>query len=318
MTMSEPGSSAPRQDDDAPIEADDDLQFDHAEYTTPAPSGPSCGVCQRSIADVYYEMGGKVVCAACRQGIEAAFRGGSHLARVVKALFLGSVAAVLGAVIYYAILRATGYNLGLVAVVVGAMVGGAVRKGTGNRGGVFYQLLAVFLTYSAIAGMHIPFVYEGINQARQEGQQPRFGAEQVEKASAKAKAPPLAPAIVANDPARPLPDIPPNPFADAKAEHPRVRVASVEDRDANNVKPVPEQKRRAFNSPLFLIVIVIVLFASPVIHAFQAPISGLIFGFALWEAWKMNKGVRLSFSGPFRVTSKGSDEQASEVGDDGG
>ena len=34
-------------------------------------------------------------------------------------------------------------------------MGKAVRKGTGNRGGAFYQLLAVFLTYSSIVAMHV-------------------------------------------------------------------------------------------------------------------------------------------------------------------
>ena len=154
--MSEPNASGPEEDDDADLEAGDELQFDQAEYATPAPEGPSCGVCKRPIDDMYYEINGKVFCATCRQRIEAAFRGGSRLARVIKALVFGSVAAIAGAVLYYAIIRITGCNIGLVAVVVGFMVGGAVRKGTGNRGGLFYQFLALFLAYMAIGLMNFP------------------------------------------------------------------------------------------------------------------------------------------------------------------
>ena len=38
------------------------------------------------------------------------------------------------------------------------MVGGAVKAGSGNRGGRFYQLMALFLTYSAIVAMLVPGV----------------------------------------------------------------------------------------------------------------------------------------------------------------
>ena len=84
------------------------------------------------------------------------FHQGSRLGRGIKAVLFGTIAAALGAILYYAIMRITGLNIGLVAVVVGLMVGGAVKAGSGNRGGRFYQLLAVFLTYSAIVGMFVP------------------------------------------------------------------------------------------------------------------------------------------------------------------
>ena len=89
-----------------------------------------------------------------------AFQGGSRLGRAFKALLLGSIAAAVGAVIYYAITQITGLNLALVAVVVGLMVGGAVKAGSGHRGGRFYQLLAVLLTYTAIAAMYLPATVE--------------------------------------------------------------------------------------------------------------------------------------------------------------
>ena len=165
--MPDQNDSVDRGDDDVAIDPVD-IQFDQAEYATPAADGPSCGVCHSPIDGEYYETGGKVFCPSCRHNVEAAFRGGSRVARVFKALILGSVASAVGAVLYYAILRATGYNIGLVAVVVGVMVGRAVRTGTGGRGGRFYQFLAVFLTYSAIVAMYVPLVLEEIRQTSSE------------------------------------------------------------------------------------------------------------------------------------------------------
>ena len=49
-------------------------------------------------------------------------------------------------------------------------------------------------------------------------------------------------------------------------------------------------------------------YAFPILLSFKYPISGLIYGFALWEAWKINSRVQLSFNGPFRVSAKGSNE----------
>ena len=51
-------------------------------------------------------------------------------------------------------------------------------------------------------------------------------------------------------------------------------------------------------------------YAIPVLVAFQAPISGLIFGFALWEAWKINRRVQFAFNGPFRLGTLHGDEPA--------
>ncbi len=44
------------------------------------------------------------------------------------------------------------------------------------------------------------------------------------------------------------------------------------------------------------------------------PIGLLIVGFALWEAWKINKRVPLVFSGPFAVGGNVVDEAHPESG----
>ena len=60
-----------------------------------------------------------------------------------------------------------------------------------------------------------------------------------------------------------------------------------------------------------------IFYTVPVHIAVAAPISGLIFGFALWEAWKANRGVHLSFNGPFRVSTKASSVPEPEAEIDG-
>lgn len=41
--------------------------------------------------------------------------------------------------------------------------------------------------------------------------------------------------------------------------------------------------------------------ASPVLIAKESPITFLILGFALWEAWKLNRGISVQMTGPYRI-----------------
>jgi hypothetical protein len=138
-----------------------DLQFERAE-------GPgaalSCASCQRTIPELYYEAAGRVFCAPCKDAFQAALAGGSPAGRFLAALAFGAVAAALSAVAWYAITKLTGYELGIVAIAVGLAVGAAVRAGSGGRGGRPYQLLAVALTYLAIAASYVPMVVAGFRE----------------------------------------------------------------------------------------------------------------------------------------------------------
>jgi hypothetical protein len=235
--MSEPNTDPPPRDEDRAAEPGADLQFDQAEYATPVGDRPICAVCKQPIADVYYELGGKVFCARCRQGVEAALRGGSPTARVLKSLVFGTAAAAVGAVIYYAIIRARNINIALVSILVGFMVGAAVRMGSGSRGGPFYQALAIVLTYASIVAMYVLWAFD--------------------------------------------------------VDFPKAREFLLS---------------RGVGRLLF----------SPVTTALKRPISGLIYAFALWEAWKINRGLTLVFHGPFRLSTVGPGAAAHEVIDDGG
>jgi hypothetical protein len=81
------------------------------------------------------------------------------------------------------------------------------------------------------------------------------------------------------------------------------------------VAPVVVGVPGGFNAGLALLgvlLLLVVAYAFPVLAAVHSPISGLIFGFALWEAWKMNKKVQLAFNGPFRLGGESAHGQAIE------
>jgi hypothetical protein len=137
--------------------------------TSAAPAAPPpgvtvCAACGEPIADVYFEARGKVVCPRCRDAVVAQQSAGSPAARMLKATLYGIGAGAVGAAIWYGVRAATGYEIGLIAVVVGVLVGGAVKAGSGGRGGVAYQLLAVLLTYLAIAANYAPDVVAALRQ----------------------------------------------------------------------------------------------------------------------------------------------------------
>ncbi len=258
--------------------APDDLQFEQAEFADESTAGSEqaswCISCKEPITDVYFEAGGGIVCTPCRDKIETMFHGGSRLTRMLKALVFGTIGAAAGAFLYHAIMTITGLNIGLVAVVVGVIVGGAVKAGSANRGGLFYQFLAVFLTYSAIVAMYaVPAIIEAFRR---------------DPDAAKA-------ARVANgDNARPA--------AKPQAEgEDRPQPGPVVDRPRNADQPRLNPVRVMVVFGVIAAMMIGLAYSIPVEIAIASPISGLIFGFALWEAWKINRKARLAFNGPFRL-----------------
>jgi hypothetical protein len=279
--MSEP-IATPTNGDGAPAADGEMLQFDQAEFSTPSADRPTCSVCHQPIQEEYFEINQKVMCPRCRQGVEAAFRGGSPVARFLRATAFGMAAAAVGAAIYYAIVRITHWNIGLIAVALGIMVGTAVRKGTGNRGGRLYQFLALFLAYSSIVAMNVPLLIEALIDLRPDRPAAEVAAEKPGRGPRPAKVDPGA------------------AVADAKKGAPVEVAAGQAGAGGDRANP------REPSNPLYLLALVIGFFyAYPVLKATQAPISGLIYAFALWEAWKINKPIRLVFNGPFRLGEAG-------------
>ena len=264
MSTAHPGEPPP--DDEV-------LQFDEAEFSAepPAAKMPTCASCQQPIPDAYFEVAGKVVCGDCRERIEAAYRSGSGLVRFMKASVFGLGAAFAGGLIYYITVRVTGLNIGLIAILVGIIVGQAVRSGSGNRGGLAYQFLAVFLTYSAIVAMNAPLVIEElmkVDPAELEAADPAPPMKDAGKAVAPAKA--AAPAAPAQAP----------PQA---------------------AEPVGPLAILAFLGGL-----IVFFYKVPFYEVMSAPISGVIYAFGLWQAWRLTMPGQFVINGPFKVGERGS------------
>jgi hypothetical protein len=78
---------------------------------------------------------------------------------MVRAGLFGFGAAILGAVLYYAVIAIANLEIGIVAIAIGYMVGYGVRMGTGGRGGRRFQVLGVLLTYWAVGLAYTPLAF---------------------------------------------------------------------------------------------------------------------------------------------------------------
>jgi len=125
----------------------DELQFDHVETTKPT----GCARCGKPLGSTYFQANGAAVCANCRAELEAQLSQDTEGARFRRALVWGIGAAALGTLVYYGFTALTGWSWSLIAIAVGFLVGRAVKAGSANQGGIAFQGLAAFLTYSSIA-----------------------------------------------------------------------------------------------------------------------------------------------------------------------
>ncbi len=142
----------------------DELQFDDAApQSTDETLSPHCASCERELRDTYFLANGAMICSECHTLLAAEAPGGSGAARFARALGFGALGGAIGAGIYFGILKLSGYEVGLVAIVVGFLVGGGVRLGAGGRGGWLYQALAVAITYGSIVATYVPFIVDEID-----------------------------------------------------------------------------------------------------------------------------------------------------------
>jgi hypothetical protein len=244
------------------------LQFDHAEPVGPKPAltvpggGSPCAVCKRALEGEYYEVNAKTLCGTCRTALQTALASPPPGA-MKRAILRGIGAAILGAVLFYAVMAITGYQIGLVGVVVGYGVGIVVRRASGNRGGRRFQVLAVALTYLSIASTNGPEIFKELRDMA---------------AKDHAKTAQVAPASV--------------PSASATSAPP---VASAEPAAASTAPPKPLGLGGLVVGLLFVFGIIAV---SPFFTGFFGIV---ILAIALWEAWRINRAAVLVVRGPFRV-----------------
>lgn len=138
------------------------VDLSKAEYEQgAAPALTSCAVCSQTLVGPYFAVGPATVCATCAAKLKEPPSSQGAFLRVVKALFLGGGAGLLGAIGYSLIISVANMELALVTIFIGWFVGRGVMKGSEGRGGLGYQVLSAFLTYFWCMMAYVPtFVME--------------------------------------------------------------------------------------------------------------------------------------------------------------
>jgi hypothetical protein len=152
--MTEPTASPPA----APA-----LQFDRAVSAAPS-SGVACSQCGKTQTVSYFTLAQKPFCAGCKAKTERAAAATLSKRMFGKAFAWGLGAAIVGAVLYYAVIALFNLEIGIVAILIGYMVGHAIRKAV-KGGGRRYQILAAVLTYYAVGIAYMPVAIGGVSNA---------------------------------------------------------------------------------------------------------------------------------------------------------
>jgi hypothetical protein len=249
----------------------DSLDFERAEQT--ASTARACAQCATPITDRYYTLGSHVLCESCHFAFKNAKAPGNAASRFFGAAALGAVAAAIGCALWMLVTELTGYEIGLIAIAIGYLVGMAVHIGARRAGGVAYQLLAVFLTYSAIVMTYVPMIANEFmaNESALQGAQ-----------TAPSDDSPAAP-------------------SDGWAEGDTAN--SAPNADAADDAKVPAVKRGVDEFALWIAAIPIA-YMLPFLMGFKNAIGILIIGFALWQAYRMNARVKIELQGPFRLEAR--------------
>jgi hypothetical protein len=233
------------------------MQFDRVEPAIPG-EARGCRICKRPIVAEYFQIAQTVVCGSCAGSLSGSKEGRGLF---LRALLYGVGAALLGTLVWFAIIEITNHEFGLLAIGIGLFVGVAVRRGGRGLGGWRYQALAMVLTYVSITGAYVPLVVKEL-----------AAAGEAKKAAAS------------------------NPGGDAAAQAPTAgaeggapQAARVEHGGA---KPGPGTLL------LGLAAILGLAFAAPFLAGASNIMGIIIIGIGLYEAWKINR--RIPLSGPFR------------------
>lgn len=244
--------------------------------------GLSCIVCKQQIENTYFALGDQVICSDCRDAVSAPPKG-SGLVRFSKAACVGTLAGLLGALIWYLIRVIANLEIGLVAILVGLMVGKAVYWGSSNQGGIIYQVLAILITYGCISANYMPDIFQAVmNDAAQGADDP------------------------ATDPAQNAGE-----SADEESRGSELDASKVAKEDGSDGSPEEPELRERPALPLIVSLILVALFtfvlalATPVLMGLENPIGLLIVGFALWEAWKFSAHRPIPITGPYKTGDQG-------------
>ena len=293
------------------------LQFDRVEPLASAPAELACLVCRQPLRGEYFEVNGNPTCGPCHASLVQHFTGPISWRTWGRVLLRGGGMALLGTIIYFAVLKLTGYELGLIAVVVGVLVGNGVRKASGQRGGWKLQAAAMALTYASIVASYMPSVYEGLVSSSNKQQ------TKSEPAAPSAKG---AAAPASNQPAARAPGSAATAGSESAAAMgtekavtqgqpdtvPAEQPTAV-DPDQNDQAASPAAAKQKSEPPMglakavgSLFVAVFMLFfiacLAPFLAGIQNFMGWIIIGIALYEAWKINRRVPLIVNGPIPLS----------------
>jgi hypothetical protein len=256
----------------------DGLQFDSVVPRTDAAAPPpipttviptattQCTLCQASIGGEYYDVSGHTVCRACSDKVSHEVTTPRDPGTLVRALVAGGVAAVLGALVYFAVIAVSGFEIGLVAIAIGYMVGYGVRLGTRGRGGRRFQVIAVLLTYFAVGLAYSSLAIRELLD-KPEGAAASVSATQTGGAQ---------PAGTSTD------------------------ASGLEKRADDGIKTGSEFALALLQLLAFTFVLPVLVVAGSMPGGI---ISAAIIGFGMMQAWKMTAAPTVRVSGPYRLAT---------------
>ena len=227
-------------------------------------------MCGAALRTQYFHVGEQATCGTCKEAVERAIQNAVAASRrpgtFARSFAIGLGAAIAGAILYYAVIAITGWEIGLVAIVIGFMVGWAVHRGSAGAGGRRYQWLAVILTYFAVGLAYTPLAFKSLSEGDAGN-----SAAIADSSSSTAVAP-------ATDAAS----------ADSAA-------ATGTEGAATDGPSLPVALGLTF----------LLIFALPVMYVVGSMPSGLISAviilFGMQQAWKMTASGVVPITGPYRV-----------------
>ena len=273
-----------------PDSASGGLQFDHAVQggarRSSGSSGPLiiCARCKTQVKNYYYHVDHESLCAKCKQEAERASGAARSGGAWMRAGFLGFGAAIVGAAIYYGVIRLFNLEIGIVAILIGYLVGAAVKKGAGG-GGRRYQILAASLTYLSVGMAYAPVAYTGFVEARTARLSGARSDSSVAADSAETEGE--------------------DSTATAAADSIDGETASLQ-QASSTIEPKQLSAGEATKVILIgLGLTILFVFILPVMVVIGSLPSGLIsamiIGFGILQAWRMTGGRELKITGPYRV-----------------
>jgi hypothetical protein len=272
--------------------APDDLNFDRAESASGADGAApnQCANCGKALSASYHTANGAPICSSCRGKLQSAVAPVRSPALLFKALAFGFAAAIVGAIIYYAVMRFLNLEIGLVAILTGWMVGKAMHTATAGRGGRLMQVSAGLLVYVSVAMAYFPFA---VQQIREEiaAAPLELGVDvpEIERLVDSARVAALVDSMAAVAAADPNRDAAMTEVALTDADRRALR-----EENAPDVNPL-----------LGLIIVAGFAFALPLLAIVGSMPGGLIsaaiIGFGIVQAWQLTGAPQIHFEGPFKL-----------------